>query len=184
MLTLYQSNSFIGHWKTSEAKSGSVSYNITGNLIKKGYNHSYGENDGYKTNFAKVIGHDKSPQIQVKTIDYTLSLTMTLNKQAFQPSFNLSLGKRLSEKMFLKDDFSDVKILCNGKTFPCHKVILSNQSEVFKSMLSNGCGSMIEASTGEIKIKDISADVMESLLYFLYFDDHEKLKGILFKITK
>ena len=105
---------------------------------------------------------------------------MTLNKQAFQRSFNLSLGKRLSEKMFLKDDFSDVKIICNGKTFPCHKVILSIQSEVFKSMLSNGCGSMIEASTGEIKIKDISADVMESLLYFLYFDDHENLKGILF----
>ena len=59
---------------------------------------------------------------------------------------------------------------------PCHKVILSNQSEVFKTMLSDGCGSMIEASTGEIKIKDISADTMESLLYFLYFD-HENLKG-------
>ena len=102
---------------------------------------------------------------------------MTLKKQAFQRSFNLSLGKRLSEKMFLKDDFSDVKIICNGKTFPCHKVILSNQSEVFKSMLSNGCGSMIEASTGEIKIKDISADVMESLLCFLYFD-HENLNMI------
>ena len=53
---------------------------------------------------------------------------------------------------------------------------MSNQSEVFKSMLSDGCGSMIEASTGEIKIKDISTDTMESLLYFLYFD-HENLKG-------
>merc|ERR1719237_86524 len=101
---------------------------------------------------------------------------MTLKKQAFQRSFNLSLGKRLSEKMFLKDEFSDVKILCGGKTFPCHKVILSNQSEVFKTMLGDGCGSMIEASTGEIRIKDISADTMESLLYFLYFD-HKNLKG-------
>ena len=59
-----------------------------------------------------------------------------------------------------------------------YKVILSKQSEVFKTMLSDGCGSMIEASTGEIKIKDISADTMESLLYFLYFD-HEILKGAL-----
>jgi hypothetical protein len=101
---------------------------------------------------------------------------MNLNKQAFQRPFNLSLGKRLSEKMYLNDEFSNVKILCDDKTFPCHKVILSNQSEVFKSMLSDGCGSMIEASTGEIKIKDISADTMESLLYFLYFD-HENLKG-------
>ena len=126
--------------------------------------------------FAKVIGHGKSPQIQVKTIDYQVRFTMDLNKQAFQQPFNLSLGKRLSEKMFLKNEFSDVKILCDGKTFPCHKVILSNQSEVFKSMLSDGCGSMIEASTGEIKIKGIPADTMESLLYFLYFD-HENLKG-------
>ena len=178
---------FTASWEQCVGKSGSVTYAPTGYLVKKGYNYSYAENaenynDGYK--FAKVIGHGKSPQIQVKTIDYTLSLTMTLNEQAFQRSFNLSLGKRLSEKMFLKDDFSDVKIICNGKTFPCHKVILSNQSEVFKSMLSNGCGSMIEASTGEIKIKDISADAMESLLYFLYFDDHENLKGIFFKITK
>ena len=53
---------------------------------------------------------------------------------------------------------------------------MSNQSEVFKTMLGDGCGSMIEASTGEIKIKDISAETMESLLYFLYFD-HENLKG-------
>merc|ERR1712166_288260 len=98
-------------------KSGSVTYNPTGNLVKKGYAEN-AENYNGTNRFAKVIGHDKSPQIQVKTIDYTLSLTMTLNKQAFQRSFNLSLGKRLSEKMFLKDDFSDVKILCNGKTFP------------------------------------------------------------------
>ena len=182
-LTLYQSNCFTASWEQCKGKSGSVTYTPTGYLVKQGYAHSYFGNYENYNNFAKVIGHGKSPQIQVKTIDYTLSLTMTLNKQAFQRSFNLSLGKRLSEKMFLKDDFSDVKILCNGKTFPCHKVILSNQSEVFKSMLSNGCGSMIEASTGEIKIKDIPADVMESLLYFLYFD-HENLKGIMFNITK
>ena len=182
-LTLYQSYCYTASWKQSEGKSGSVIYTPTVYNVKKGYAHSYFGNYENHNNFAKVIGHGKSPQIQIKTIDYILSLEMNLNKQAFQRPFNFSLGKRLSEKMFLKDDFSDVKILCNGKTFPCHKVILSNQSEVFKNMLCNGCGSMIEASTGEIKIKDISADVMESLLYFLYFD-HENLKGIMFNITK
>ena len=80
------------------------------------YDYSYRNN-----NFAKVIGHGKSPQIQVKTVDYQVRFTMDVNKQAFQQPFNLSLGKRLSEKMFLKDEFSDVKILCGGKTFPCHK---------------------------------------------------------------
>ena len=83
----------------------------------------YNEWEGYSKNkFAKVFGHGKSPQIQVKTVDYQLRFTMDLNKPAFQQPFNLSLGKRLSEKMFMKDEFSDVKILCDGKTFPCHKV--------------------------------------------------------------
>ena len=81
------------------------------------------DDEGHRQNkFAKVFGHGKSPQIKVKTIDYQVRFTMDLNKQAFQQPFNLSLGKRLSEKMFLKDEFSDVKILCDGKTFPCHKV--------------------------------------------------------------
>jgi hypothetical protein len=95
-------------------------------------------------------------------------------------SFPLTLGKRVSEKLFLQDEFSDVKILCEDKIFPCHKVILCSQSEVFKSMLSNT--NMVEASSGEIKIAEYSADVMESLLYFLYFDE-ENLMAKENKIT-
>lgn len=95
-------------------------------------------------------------------------------------SFPLTLGKRVSEKLFLQDEFSDVKILCEGKIFPCHKIILCSQSEVFKSMLSNT--NMVEASSGEIKIVEYSANVMESLLYFLYFDE-ENLMAQENKIT-
>ena len=68
----------------------------------------------------------------------------------------------------MNHEFSDLKILCENKIFPCHKNILCSQSEVFKTMLSNT--NMVEASSGEIKIVDFSAHVMESLLYFLYFD--------------
>ena len=112
-----------------KGKSGSVTYTVLVSNVKKGYKHQYEELDeddydySYRNNnFAKVIGHGKSPQIQVKTVDYQVRFTMDVNKQAFQQPFNLSLGKRLSEKMFLKDEFSDVKILCDGKTFSCHKV--------------------------------------------------------------
>ena len=87
------------------------------------------------------------------------------NLEDFQFYFPLTLGKRVSEKLFLQDEFSDVKILCEDKIFPCHKVILCTQSEVFKTMLSNNTN-MVEASSGEIKIADISANVIESLLYF------------------
>ena len=39
------------------------------------------------------------------------------------------------EKLYAEKEFVDVKILCNGKTFHCHKNVLSCQSEVFKTMI-------------------------------------------------
>ena len=78
------------------------------------------------------------------------------------------------QKLYAEKDFVDVKILCNGKTFNCHKMVLSCQSEVFKTMIKNK--SMIEKESGVMKIEenDISSDVMEQILYFLY---HEKVKN-------
>ena len=78
------------------------------------------------------------------------------------------------EKLYAEKEFVDVKILCNGKTFNCHKNVLSCQSEVFKTMIKNK--SLTEKKTGIMKIEenDISSDVMEQLLYFLY---HDKVKN-------
>jgi hypothetical protein len=78
------------------------------------------------------------------------------------------------EKLYAEKEFVDVKILCNGKTFKCHKIVLSCQSEVFKTMIKNK--SLTEKKTGIMKIEenDISSDVMDQLLYFLY---HEKVKN-------
>ena len=143
-----------------------------GNLIKGHYQEGY--DDGQKTGpngFSSVFGHNKSLEIKVMTINYIIKFNLDLNKQAIQSSPPLTLGKRLSEKLFLKDEFSDVKILCEDKIFPCHKNILGSQSEVFKSMLSNT--EMVEASSGEIKIADISANVVETLLHYLYFDQED-----------
>ena len=71
---------------------------------------------------------------------------------------------------------------CKDKIFYCHKVILSSQSEVFKSMLTNV--DMVEASSGEIKIVDIAASVMETLLYYLYNFDHGILNSLFCANTK
>ena len=94
--------------------------------------------------------------ISVKPITYEMKFDLKLRKIS-------SLSKRLSEKMYLNAELSDVKILCNGKVFDCHKVILS-QNEVFKTMLVDQ--KMLEKSSGEVKITDVPADAMESLLYF------------------
>jgi hypothetical protein len=78
------------------------------------------------------------------------------------------------EKLFLDEEFSDVKIICEGKTFHCHKNVLSCQRSVFKTMLNDS--DMVEAKLGEIKINDIFSFTMENLLFFIYHDDLDENK--------
>ena len=81
----------------------------------------------------------------------------------------------LAKKLYADKELVDLKILCDGKTFECHKVVLSCQSEVFKTMIKNK--DLTETKTGIMKIeeRDISYDNMGQLLYYLY---HEKIKDI------
>ena len=165
---------------SSKMGSGIVTYSKVpiGNLIKghsqEGYDDGSigvpGKMATYNA-FSDVFGHNKSLEIKVMTVHYTIKFNLDLNMQAFQISSHLTLSERLSEKLFLNDEFSDVKILCEDKIFPCHKNILCSQSEVFRGMLTNS--DMVEASSGEIKIADFSADVVETLLYYLYFDQED-----------
>ena len=60
---------------------------------------------------------------------------------------------------------SDVLIRCGQKTFRCHKAILSMRCEVFNRMFESG---MVEAAGGEVTVTDVSADIMEMLLEFIY----------------
>eukprot|EP00092_Neocalanus_flemingeri_P022977 GFUD01024909.1.p1 GENE.GFUD01024909.1~~GFUD01024909.1.p1 ORF type:complete len:346 (-),score=67.23 GFUD01024909.1:88-1125(-) len=74
---------------------------------------------------------------------------------------------------FLKDmksimkleDCSDLKIVCRGKVFKCHKAILSARSTVFKNMLS---GETLENLNGEVPIEDSSAEAVEEMLKYIY----------------
>ena len=59
-----------------------------------------------------MIDNDRVPVIPITYV-------IKLRKQEFKIS---SLSKRLSEKLFLNDELSDVKIHCHGKVFDCHKV--------------------------------------------------------------
>ena len=86
----------------------------------------------------------------------------------------ISKKNDLREKLYADKEFVDVKIVCKGIQFRCHKVVLSCQSEVFKTMIKNK--SLTEKKTGIMKIEenDFSSDVMEQLLYFVY---HDKVKN-------
>ena len=93
--------------------------------------------------------------------------TQTLRKEA--------MAQKLSfrEKLYAEKEFVDVKILCDGKSFECHKNVLSCQSEVFKTMIKNKSLTENPPVIMKIEEKDISSDTMEKLLYYLY---HGKIK--------
>ena len=80
--------------------------------------------------------------------------------------------KNMVSKLFLDKEFMDLKINCNGKTLECHRSVLSSQSDVFRTMFLNM--DMKEAKSGEIEINDISAETMETFLYYLYHEDVEE----------
>ena len=78
--------------------------------------------------------------------------------------------------IFNSKKFCDFKIICNGKTFECHKIVLSCQSDVFDTMFANM--NMAEAKSGEVEVNDIKAEVMETMLYFLYNQEIKDTKLI------
>ena len=69
----------------------------------------------------------------------------------------------LGSKLFQEKEFMDLKIICKGKVFECHKNVLSCQSDVFKTMLLNM--KTDEAKSGEVKIKDIDGKFCLNFIY-------------------
>jgi len=70
--------------------------------------------------------------------------------------------------------FTDCKIICKDKTFDCHRGILCSRSEVFFGMFN--CNGMKEADTRTVEINDISGDVLEEMLFYIYTGDVETQK--------
>ena len=155
--------------RNSERYEGAMSFNPTIESIILGFT-GHGNNSDERTSFLKVMGHYWSLNLEPTTITYVMKFDLKYWNQNVKPS---SLGTRLSEKVFLNKELSDVNIICEDKVFHCHKVILS-QNEVFKSMLVDN--KMLEKSSGEVKITDVPATALESLIYFFYHDDFPKSK--------
>ena len=112
------------------------------------------------------------PRIIDVDVTYFISFDLDLKEIKFPNVKDLGVIKhdssKLLEKLYMKDELSDVKIYCEGKMFYCHKLILSGQSKVFKNMLCNN--DMVEATSGEIRIVDTPADVIIRLLFYIYHE--------------
>ena len=72
----------------------------------------------------------------------------------------------------LRDEskFTDV-ILClsDGKEIPSHKAILGCRSSAFEAMFSHD--KMLENQDNRVKIDDISSEIMEMILNFVYGEE-------------
>ena len=75
----------------------------------------------------------------------------------------------LASKLFDGKKFSDIKIICEGKTIDCHKNVLGSQSDVFETMFLNM--DMTEAKSGVIEIDDFKAETMETFINYLYIEE-------------
>ena len=90
--------------------------------------------------------------------------------KAQEPKLKLENSINLAAKLYGQNEFSDVKIVCNGKNFECHKLVLISQSDVFRTMIKNK--SLVEKQfegVMEIYENDFSSDTMEQIMYYLYF---------------
>ena len=64
-------------------------------------------------------------------------------------------------------DTRDVTILCNDKTFECHKAVLSCRSRILREMFNSE--STNEVKTGKVNINDFEPETIETMISFLYF---------------
>ncbi|KAJ8675454.1 hypothetical protein QAD02_011240 [Eretmocerus hayati] len=74
---------------------------------------------------------------------------------------------------------SDVTLVVGKREFPAHKLVLSTRSPVFRAMFGSN---MLESVLNRVNIDDVSHDVMNKLLSYLYTDQvpfiFQSLKGL------
>ncbi|XP_070555361.1 zinc finger protein 117-like [Ptychodera flava] len=78
-----------------------------------------------------------------------------------EPAYNTSMLHQLN---FMRSQgfLTDVKIIVEGRVFPCHKVILAGASEFFLSMFQS------RPEADEVSVTQIAASTVELLLQYLY----------------
>ena len=98
--------------------------------------------DAYKKMLFDEILLDESDGSK-KTVSLDIGFEFQLKEK---PPTKIDTLPQKLEKMFAQgNEFSDVKIICDGRIFDCHKIILSCQSEVFKgtNLIPNICNKYI-----------------------------------------
>lgn len=83
---------------------------------------------------------------------------------SFQGDHAVLLLRQL-DRMRANEELTDVVLIAEGVTFPCHKVVLSAFSPYFQAMFT--CG-LKETRGGEVPLRDTPAQSLDLLLGFMY----------------
>ncbi|CAC5375909.1 KLHL24_35 [Mytilus coruscus] len=67
--------------------------------------------------------------------------------------------------MGLSGEMADLQVIVEGKSFPCHRLILSAVSPHFRAMFNSG---MVESQNGRLELPDITKEVFEIIRTFIY----------------
>uniref|UniRef100_A0A667ZFB6 Kelch repeat and BTB domain containing 12 n=1 Tax=Myripristis murdjan TaxID=586833 RepID=A0A667ZFB6_9TELE len=83
------------------------------------------------------------------------------------------------ERMRMAEELTDVVLVAEGVSFPCHRVVLSAFSPYFQAMFT--CG-LKETRGGEVALRDTPAKSLELLLGYMYRADlplsNENIQGV------
>ena len=110
----YQYGGIEGEWRSTSSLSN-------GELIKNSILHP---------NFDAIFLGESVDF--TKKVAFTLRIEFELKKN---PPKKLEKLPQKLDKIFIQgNEFSDIKIVCDGRMFECHKIVLSCQSEVFKGV--------------------------------------------------
>lgn len=67
--------------------------------------------------------------------------------------------------IFKSEETSDTDVVCNGKVFKCHRIILCARSSTFSNML---LGDMRENDEKKVDMKDTTVEAVEEMLRYIY----------------
>ena len=118
-------------------------------------------------------------EIPEHIIDGTLVFRAEIQLSMGASSSQLYVDKSIETHAFLtrliqrlEEDKSDFTVkVSDGKTFPCHKVVLSAHSEYFKRLLQSGNGMappFNENLANEVTLEDIDYETMSLIMSYMY----------------
>ena len=104
---------------------------------------------------------------------FQFEISIAKADKASQPASKLPIiGTSMAEDMrylLNSSNMSDFKIICRGQEFPCHKLMLSARSDVFRIMLDKD-SNFAEAKTNVLKLEDFEIHTVKVFLDYIYTD--------------